>query len=436
MNSSSGAMGPFIGHVTQNSARVWLRDAQDHSGSAPVTVALLADGREVARQFVSVSQSADRIAVANFEGLSPDTNYKVSIANDEFPAASFRTDREAKSGKSGFRFGLGSCRYLFWDNPVRRDGPLGDRIFRSILAEHETSALDFMLFLGDQVYADPLNFLWRSSSLEEYFKLYRTAFGQPGFQELLRNVPSYMIMDDHEIRDGWSLDDLGAEESRYVAAMQAYNAYQHSRNPVTAPGVFHYSFERCGLPFFVMDTRSERRKNREMINFAQMNTLQRWLSSNRSAPVRFIASSVPFFPDEHDVGDGWGAYDRQRGELLEYIRSEKIGPVVFLGGDAHASSVTEMTCRRDPNFYVASVVSSPLFWPYGFGRKSQYREAAVLKYADWSVDARFEYEMRAFVGANNFVVLNVPADAAAGIGVQICGSRGEPLGAARLKFGV
>lgn len=419
-------IGPFIGHVTRSSARVWLRDSQ---GPSRITIKLIRDNKkEIAKEEVEFSAELDYVAVADFEELLPDTEYRVVVEHDNWPEALFRTDRPASAS---LRFALGSCRYLFWDNPLRRDGRLGDYIFRSILKEHGASALDFVLFLGDQVYADPLNFLWRSSSPEEYFALYRKAFGQPGFQELLRNVSSYMIMDDHEIRDGWSLDDLGPEESRYLAAMQAYNAYQHSRNPVTAPGVYHYSFERCGFPFFVMDTRTERRKGREMINFAQMDTLKRWLNANRSAAVRFIASSVLFFPDQYKMDDGWAAYDHQRGELLEYIRAEKIGPVIFLGGDAHASSIAEMVCPGDPDFYVASVVSSPLFWPYGYARQAQYRERATLKYAERSVNAHFEYEVRAFVGTNNFVVVNV----ADGVDVRILGAQGQPLGAARLMAG-
>ena len=52
-----------------------------------------------------------------------------------------------------------------------------------------------------------------------------------------------MMMDDHEIRNDWSRDQILEYGGLYNAAMQAYESYQHLHNPDTRKGTFWYSFD-------------------------------------------------------------------------------------------------------------------------------------------------------------------------------------------------
>ena len=60
--------------------------------------------------------------------------------------------------------------------------------------------------LGDQIYAD----LWgrhhgilRADTFEEFQERYRSAFETPNLRKLMQSLPTYMILDDHEIEDNW-----------------------------------------------------------------------------------------------------------------------------------------------------------------------------------------------------------------------------------------
>ena len=54
---------------------------------------------------------------------------------------------------------------------------------------------------GDQIYADDLNVGFPAWQLEHYNLRYRVAFSQPFIRELMARVPTFMILDDHEIED-------------------------------------------------------------------------------------------------------------------------------------------------------------------------------------------------------------------------------------------
>lgn len=396
-----GLIGPIIGHVTTTSARIWMRGQPIVRGEKGVgKIGLFLYETLTHSQEIELLPGNDYCGVADFDNLKPDSHYEIAcVCEPHLQRGSFRTDTETGS----LRFAIGSCRYLFWDNFLRRDGLLGDKIFESILHGHEKNNLDFFLFLGDQIYADPLNFLWQLRSLREYYSAYRTAFSQPHLSRLLSHVPSYMILDDHEIMNNWSRDFLPRYKIRYEAAMQAYKAYQHSRNPGPRAGQYFYTFYKKGFPFFVLDTRTERLKHREMIGHGQMRSLKDWLYEHKQSSVRFVGTSVAFFPGDRHGKDGWSSYENQREEILNYIRTEKIGPTVFLAGDYHASCLSHMVSAEDSGFNVVSVVSSPLYWPYGYGKRADYFEQRTLEYRG----GRFSHRLTGFISQDSYAVVEV-----------------------------
>src|SRR3546814_12029463 len=65
---------------------------------------------------------------------------------------------------------------------------------------------------GDQIYADMLNRhvpLGLADTFEEFQERYHTAFGSRNMRRLLSRVPTYMLLDDHEIEDNWTQTRLG-----------------------------------------------------------------------------------------------------------------------------------------------------------------------------------------------------------------------------------
>lgn len=173
----------------------------------------------------------DFTGVALFDQLKSNTEYRVEcgvvykrdadapqtgvpvagpvIADIRKATATFKTDRGSNDTRLDFVFG--SCRYLYWDNLFQNDAEKGDKTFRSIVNLHRQRPLDLFLAVGDQVYADPLNKLYEYKNFDALCEIYRKSFQLPNIAELMRTVPTYMILDDHEIRNDWSKDQMRSE---------------------------------------------------------------------------------------------------------------------------------------------------------------------------------------------------------------------------------
>jgi hypothetical protein len=218
----------------------------------------------------------------------------------------------------------------------------------------------FMIHAGDVIYFDfPKSS--RKPQLDSYRDEYRESWFEDRFQRwFLAHGPHYMTLDDHEIVDQFACDELGgsdevttagrAEAGRkaqqfLAAARPAYVEYVHSRHP-DPDGPLFYDFCHGMVPFFVMDTRTGRRRrsDSQIIDGAQMETFKRWLKKHKEH-LKFVVSSVPFVAelarsgDSSEVDDKWCGrpFRWQRDEIIDFIEDEAIERVVFLVGDMHCA---------------------------------------------------------------------------------------------------
>jgi hypothetical protein len=222
----------------------------------------------------------------------------------------------------------------------------------------------FTIHAGDQIYFD-IPFPNLAPSHDEYRRTYRqTWFEDPKLRQFLAECPHYMILDDHDIVDGFANDrpmPHGRDPRDYLTpAIRAYREYVNSRQPEQHGRALFYHFQHGAVPFFVLDTRTERWVGKEqMIGPPQMAELKRWLLAHQKK-LKFVVSSVAFVaelrpPDERrrstsngePPADPW-ADDRidkwcgrpfraQREEILEFAFSKGIEPLVFLVGDMHCT---------------------------------------------------------------------------------------------------
>jgi alkaline phosphatase D len=275
---------------------------------------------------------------------------------------------------------LGSCRYLLRLFGGAWFDTRGDKVFDAILRQiQEGTATDGLIWAGDQIYADDLSVLFPDRLPDDFLKRYRDAFGQPKIRELMGRVPTYMILDDHEIEDAWPRH---AEPSdfrvKYPAAMHAYQVYQASHSPLFevaggriqgVPEKLWYRFRDGCCDFFVMDVRTERvvderGGNVRMVSSTQMAALKSWLSDG-SGRVKLVVTSVPLFPETRGKeADHWMGFPSDRDELIAHIVENRVERVVFLSGDLHASMSAELRGVEGAGTKLISIVSSPLFWPY------------------------------------------------------------------------
>ncbi|MDX1416423.1 MAG: alkaline phosphatase D family protein [Candidatus Promineifilaceae bacterium] len=423
------SVGPILGATDGSSARIWGRGVWEMTDSGPRRCFGVARLRPSSsshyRQpvFFKMNPNFDMTGVVLLDDLEAERSYDYQMGyffseldlsglSADYPLdwsgiehISFRSGAEDPSRARSLVFG--SCRYLLRLFGGSWFDQRGDKTFRSILRQIDQGLqTDLVLMLGDQIYADDLGFLAPDQTLDEYNARYRDAFSQPFIRELMSHIPTYMTLDDHEIEDAWPENATPRDMVvKYPAAIHAYQTYQSSHNPllpmvaanhmVGVPQKFWYTFRDGCCDFFVTDVRTERTLSDDplqclIMSDEQLDALRSWLVDG-SGLIKFVVTSVPFFPDpvsESDRKDKWSGSPTQRGQVLDVIRDHDVPKVVFLGGDYHRSLTSEVVSPGKPDFRVLSVVSSAFYWPYPHGKWIGYQTKGPLT----AVSAN-EYEM-------------------------------------------
>lgn len=388
-------VGPIIGHTTTNHARIFIRgDNQQNS-----TVFAAARYRPYGAQqwsrgtFARLSELQDMSEVLVLDNLSADTEYEYqagwfspmspvhtpdSVAELplQWPREIYRLRTRSSKAMQPRAYIVGSCRYLRMTAGIASLPRLGDRIFTSInqLIEGAQPPVSAVLMTGDQIYVDDLNVIAPDREYKDILSKYRTAFSQPGIQQLMSGTSTYMILDDHEIEDNWPAKAAKSDAALYRNAMAAYELYQASHSPAheltnnnaidrSKLAHYWYQFSDGDIEWFVTDSRSRRNlsaDDRRILDEEQEQALLKWLI-NSPARVKFVVTSVMFYPDRKLHGDdAWKAFPEQRLRLLETIRTHRIKNVLFVSGDVHGSLTARLRHSEDPDFEVHTIVSSPL----------------------------------------------------------------------------
>lgn len=445
----------IVGHTTATSSKLWFRmkSAGDYQvviakqalkgklNAAPVNaegVLSLAtlDGDViplVALIDIQVDGSTDFTAVVDtailpqIGALEPDTHYAFALYNVALArwelgntnAHGFKTLPLDGNGPWDITFGMYSCHMPF--DP--KAGSSADASMWALLeSELKFHQARFVIGGGDQVYADGTDYLsiWAwlrkikklKPCLEDmrswYRDIYRGYWGFPHVQAVHRQLPNYMIWDDHEIMDGWgsytdnelsnTLDSLFEWENKkknlklarqmFEAAKQTYIEYQHGHNPTTAQGQFDYPFSHCGADYLVLDMRGQRdfeRKHYAILGEDQVARMQSWaqnLSAERDGPI-FVVSTVPvvhlkdFVSNTLDWLNIFGARDDVRDHWAHQLHHVEFSlllttlfecaertrrPLVILSGDVHIGCVFELfgLKQKYPNARVFQVTSSAI----------------------------------------------------------------------------
>ena len=387
-------IGPIIGHVTTDHARLFIRG--DHQDNATVFAGIRyrpADTQQWSNGiFAKLSDLRDMSEVFALNNLSSDTEYEFqagwfspmnpvhtqdSVAELplQWPREIYRL-RTRSTAMHPRAYIVGSCRYLRMTAGVASLPQLGDRIFASInqLIEGAQPPISATLMTGDQIYVDDMNLFAPDREYKDILSKYRAAFSQPNIKRLMSSTSTYMILDDHEIEDNWPANASKSDGALYRNAMAAYELYQASHSPVhplTTNGQINravlehywYQFSDGDIEWFVTDSRTRRNlspEDRRILDEAQEHALLKWLI-NSPARVKFVVTSVMFYPDRKRLGDdAWEAFPEQRLRILETIRTRRIKNVVFVSGDVHGSLTARLTHSEDPDFEVHTIVSSPL----------------------------------------------------------------------------
>jgi len=287
------------------------------------------------------------------------------------------------------RFALASCRYA----ATIADREAADAAFgrlRDRLAGPPEGRPQLLLLAGDNIYADATYGIFDPTDpLDRFDQRYLEAWTAPNAREVLRRLPLYPMLDDHEVKDGF--EGHGNDAEKGIEAFMSFQlklspAFSHPRR-APPKGKYWYEIKPSGFDFFVADTRTGRERgpshriaDAKIINKRQMATLRHWLkyaSPNEPRRPKFLVSPSVVVPWSRETAghksyalrsDAWDAFPSSLQHLLGYIAEKRIQNVVFLSGDYHCSLFCQIDLIRDQETMARaySIVSSGLYAPFPF----------------------------------------------------------------------
>jgi phosphodiesterase/alkaline phosphatase D-like protein len=292
----------------------------------------------------------------------------------------------ARDGAVAFAFG--SCFRVDWR-------PGASTPWRLLEVLGRTRHVDHLLLLGDQIYADETRLLSGRTAAKACLALqpeaplaarvapfreaYALSWEDAAAQGAMRDLPTTLAWDDHEISNGWgSLPWHHAPRGRALleAAAAAFDEMQGARNPPPlVAGSRAHALVRGPASFLTLDLRTHRDGSTgTVLGEAQRRAVQEYVAGPaRERALLFVACSVPpvHLPvvrlglSRHaDVADQWStdANREERRWLLGLLRDYEEGGVrraVLLGGDVHAATAATLTDPRGRATW--QLTSSPLW---------------------------------------------------------------------------
>jgi pimeloyl-ACP methyl ester carboxylesterase len=275
-----------------------------------------------------------------------------------------QTTGTSKQPENTLRFAFGSCQYPagLLDRPMaeRSLQRLADRL----ISDEETPEL--LLLLGDQIYSDATGGLLDPTRTNDlYLRPHEEWLRMKPLRTVMRKIPVYCMLDDHEIIDNWDAKKSGQYEWHLDQGRAAYKNYQPRPGDPTLAAIptndLWVSFMHNGFSFFMADSRTQRAprpltndSKPNILGLKQAAVLKKWLGKCDQKRPKIISTASMLLPrhvaQDSDIVylDGWDGFPDSLHELLAFILEENITQVVFLSGDEHVSCVAEITLRSVP----------------------------------------------------------------------------------------
>ena len=295
----------IVGHTTERTCRLWFHLHGEilagHRYECEVTpVRSGIRGTQIHR--VEFSSRSPHTALVDATGLTPGQAYGYRLWLRR-PDGDSRPDRElAVGGFATPRIGdrrvttvFGSCFHPLEEGVVGQTERNLQHWKR--LAERDDG--DVQLFIGDQIYGDEIRTPGSGDTwFAAYVRRYNAFWAYPEVRRALSRRSTYMIPDDHEVKDDWGMKRI--PDGRRRGAVEAIRTFQGAHSPRGAgddEDPFYYSFRRGPAAYFMLDVRSQRGQDRgaSILGDTQWRDLDAWALStaNSDADVVIVASPTP-----------------------------------------------------------------------------------------------------------------------------------------------
>ena len=366
--------GPMVGATTDSSVRLWGRADATRPIEVHVGLAGSADlGSTVAYRYPRAVD--DFTFVADIEGLQPDTAYGYEFRSEGvlLGGGSFRS--APLDGPAEVTIAIASCAKTIVD----RDP---EQVAFGPMAADEP---DLFLFVGDNVYFDPLVNIVASDpgvtrptvgSMRQHYRDHITRrpswsrdsdsvwgdFGRDLRATFLASTPTLTSWDDHDFLGNNTYGVFGGvPDVRRGRALQTFREYW--ANPPRAddgPGI-HYTHAWGDLEFFIVDNRYFRDPEPPsgdpvMLGSAQIDWLVDALSAS-DATFKFVVNGSGWSTEASD--DAYGGYAEEQVVLLDRIAAAGVDGVVLISGDVHRSEF-RMLPGGTGGYSLPELVSSPI----------------------------------------------------------------------------
>lgn len=335
--------GPFLGHTSTTSVRVWGR--VDAAGFTRLRV--LRDGVEIAVGNAQAALEHDLCVTWQADGLAPGTKYEYRIDSATTPIAVgddlVFTTAPVPGDAVKVRLAFGSCA-----DEGEATAAVWERLF--------TERPDAVVLLGDTPYID-------STDIVIQRRRYAQFAAVPTMARLLRTTPWYATWDDHD----FGANDTDGRLEDKAEARQAFVEYH--ANPSYGDGVagVYTSFRRGPVEVFLLDTRwfaatepsPFRAHAASLLGAAQWRWLQAGLQAS-TAPFKVLACGMIWNEATRpNKLDHWGSYPHERAALFRFLVKAGIGGVVLVGGDIHRSRVIRHE-TADGGVPIVELITSPM----------------------------------------------------------------------------
>lgn len=302
----------LVGHTTPESARLWFHlpfePTPDHSftchvapadpGAPPPAAGPVDPATDLGPGFALTFDETSNTAVARTTGLAAggpqDYALVLQRGTSRFVLAGGRF-RTPAANQPDLAFAFGSCHLPVVTGTPDQPSPEAVRSLELWQRLDGRDDSELLLLIGDQIYGDGIEDKWENDSdFLRYLRRYRQLWAHRPTRSVLRSMPTYMILDDHDVADDYGIGDIDGDKVH--GALLAYGFFQHAHGPsdrVDPP--FHYSFRRGPAAFFVMDGRTQRGEGTPVFGQRQLDDLRAWARSpdTRAADLIFFVAPVP-----------------------------------------------------------------------------------------------------------------------------------------------
>lgn len=340
--AESGPTGPFVGHVSENSAKIWYRPEK----AATYLLIVSREQGEQIRAKAIASADNDLCLTWGVFGLKPGTRYGYQIIDEDKQVLAGGDDchftTAPKAGESGkVCLAFGSC---------ARTKPL--KLWQQMADEGAQG----VVLLGDTPYID-------STDLQVQRDKHRAFLQVPELAGLLRNTPTWGTWDDHDFGKNDSDGTLPGKEN----ARQAFLEYRANKNYGHGDEGIYTKFRYGAVEVFLLDTRWFAKTGPSPVDPTKPTLLGpdqwAWLQESlkaSTATFKLIACGMIWDDKENKESDDWGTYTHERSALFDFLGENNITGALLIGGDIHCSRLLQYKTEAQVGYAIRQCIVSPI----------------------------------------------------------------------------